>query len=102
MYKKAGLLYLADRRSLNQCSLLLLISTSLIILNLIIANVVPYVLVIVLRAWNRCFVNSFVLKSINKWNSLSDHFKMIPCYETKLFKTRVKKEMIGNKLNFPE
>lgn len=57
---------------------------------------------VVPRARNRCFEKSFVLRSILKWSCLSEHFKMISQYETKLFKTRVKKEMIGNKLNFPE
>lgn len=54
------------------------------------------------RAENRCYENSFVFRGIRKWNSISEHFKLIPSYEAKLFKTKVRKEMIGNKLNIPE
>lgn len=105
MHRKTNLLYLNDSRYLNQCAIAHKHNIDSFMFDnskcpsLRSSNRIK---LFVPRALNRCFESSFVLRSIKKWNSLSEHFKMIPPCETKLFKTRVKKEMIGNKLNFPE
>lgn len=38
--------------------------------------------------------------AIKRWNSLSESYKSVE--DVKFFKNRVKKEMMINKLNFPE
>lgn len=50
---------------------------------------------------NRCYENCFVYKSIKLWKSLREANKSTTCYETKLFKTRVRKEMENNNINIP-
>lgn len=105
MHNESGLLLLSNRRKLNQSTLAHKHNISQFVYdnlkhpslrsNLRITLLVP-------RANNRCFENSFLLKGIKLWNNLSKSLKSIPIYETKLFKTRVRKEMYGSKINFPE
>lgn len=105
MHTKANLQLLSERRSLNHCT----IAHKYNIENFKFDNSKcpslrssNRISLVIPKARNRCFEKSFVLKSIKKWNSIPELCKRIPCDETKFFKTRVKKEMMCNKLNFPE
>lgn len=51
---------------------------------------------------NKKFENSFIIKSIRLWNQISNDLKETLPSKYHLVKTRVRKEMILNKLNFPE
>lgn len=105
MHEQAGLLRLGERRTLNQCAIThkheiaqfsydhnrnpsLRSSTK-------ISLIVP-------RPHNRCFEKSFIYTCIKKWNGLPENLKSIPNVEVKSFKTRVRKEMDLNNINFPE
>lgn len=48
----------------------------------------------------RIFGKSYVFKSRKMWNSLNEDLKKIR--EVKLFTTRIKRELLQNRLNFPE
>lgn len=105
MHSRSNLLLLTDRRALDQCTSVhkhnienfeynntkrrVLRSSNLITL------IVP-------KIRNGTFERSFIFKGIKYWNSLPEHCKRIPIDEPKLFKLRVRKEMLINKFNFPE
>lgn len=48
------------------------------------------------------FEKSFIISSIKLWNQLCEDHKEIPPNKYQLLKLRIKKEMLQNKLNFPE
>lgn len=58
------------------------------------------ILFVVNRAKNVKYEKSFIAQSIMLWNKLSQALKCTQ--DVKLFKTRVKSEIMQCKLNFPE
>lgn len=52
------------------------------------------------RACNKKIGNSYIARSLKIWNSIPEELKLIT--DLNYFKTRIKKEMLLNNLNFPE
>lgn len=105
MHTKSNLLFLSARRSLNLCTAVHKHN----IVNFQFDNTKSRTLrsstcitLTIPKVRNRTFERSFVFKGIKCWNSIPELCKRIPSDEPKLFKTRVKKELLINKLNFPE
>lgn len=90
--RNLNLLKFAQKKSFNRCNLQQhkgreLRSNRKILLNLRMSK-------------TKVYSNSYVLRSSKLWNNLCEDLKRIR--DVKLFSTRIKKELLMNKLNFPE
>lgn len=47
------------------------------------------------------FEKSFVYRAIELWNNSKKELRLIPDFDYKTFKTRIKQEMLQNYINFP-
>lgn len=52
------------------------------------------------KANNAKYGKSYIVRAVRIWNSIPEEIKLIP--DLNCFKTRIKKEMLLNNLNFPE